>query len=232
VGSVSNRQYPDCPVRTLFLASLLLGCESKARPAAPAEPDRDTTAAVARVRAIPTLGARLRPDSQLIPATLGVTLDTPLKGLDTILPLTARASMRIKRDDQRTIDFSAEHASDTRGLIDSGAMVFVQPTTGVDVFLISEPSRVTELRVLRTSTAPTTATWTVRRADGVAPLRIVGNTIEAAKWLRTDPIELVDSAGTKRNVALTIDGERIVATYDLTNLRFPAAFAIAWNELP
>jgi len=210
---------------------LLLGCESVPKSARPAEPDRDTSAAAARVRAIPTMATRLRPDSQLVPATLGVKLDTPLKGgLDTILPLTARASMRIQRDTARTLDITAEHASDTKGLIDSGAMVFVQPSPEVDVLLISEPTRVTEVRVLRTPSASSTATWTLHRGEGVPALRVVGNTIEAGTWLVTDPIELVDATGNKRAPSLTVDGDRITAKLDLNGVKFPAALAIAWNE--
>jgi hypothetical protein len=177
------------------------------------------------------MSARLRPESQLVPATLGVQLDTPLKGgLQTILPLTARASLRIQRDTPRTLDLTAEHASDTKGLIDSGAMVFVQPSPDLDVLLITEPTRVTEVRVLRTPSASSTATWTVRRGDGVPPLRVVGNTIEAGAWLVSDPIELVDGAGKTRAAVLAIDGERITAKFDLNGVMFPAAFALAWNE--
>lgn len=237
MGAVSNGHYPRARVRPLLLTiALLSGCESSTRKAAPAEPDRDTTAVVARARAIPAMAARLRPDSQLVPATLGVKLDTPLKGgLDTILPLTARASMRIQRDAAHTLDLSADHANDTKGLIDTGAMVFVQPTADVDVLLITEPTRVTEVRILRSASGPTTATWTVHRGDGVGALRVVGNTIEVprnsgAVWLASDAIELVDSAGTKRPITLKIEADRIAASYTLEGLRFPAAFALAWNE--
>jgi len=219
-------------VRASVVAMILLaGCEAPVKKAPPAEPDRDTTAAVARVRTIAGMGARLRPDSQLVPATLGVKLDTKLLGgLDTIVPLTARASMRIQRDTARTLDVSAEHTNDTKGLIDSGAMVFVQPTEGVDVLLISEPAKVTELRVLRSSSAPTSATWRVHRGSGVPPLRVAGNTIEAGDWLVTDPLEVVDGAGNKRAVTIAIEGDRIVAKYELNGLKLPAAFALAWNE--
>lgn len=218
------------PVRFAIAAIALLGCEAPPKKPAAVEPDRDTTAAIARVRAIPDMGARLRPDSQLVPATLGVSLDTPLKGgLDTILPLTARASLRIQRG-ARTLDVSADHATDGKGLIESGAMVFVQPTGGVDVIMISEPVKVTELRVVRSADAPKTATWTVRRSDGVSPLRVVGNVVEAGDWLVSDRLELVDSSGAKRSVSVTIDGDRITASYDVAGLKLPAAFALAWNE--
>jgi hypothetical protein len=54
--------------------------------------------------------------------------------------------------------------------------------------------------------------------------------VSGSVWLASDAIELVDSVGTKRPVTLKVEGDRVTASYDTSGLRFPAAFALAWNE--
>jgi hypothetical protein len=189
------------------------------------------------VKAIPGLSARLRPESALVPTTLGVKLDRPT-ALEIIVPLTARGPLRIQRDAERVLDVNAEHARDVRGLIESGAMVFVAPSTELDSILVAEPARITELRVFRGPPA-SAARFRLRLGDGLAGARIVGNVVElvtssGAVWLRSDPLAAIDASGLHHAVTPALEGEgrtpTLILTVESANAHYPLAVAIGWSE--
>lgn len=225
----------------VVLACLVTACSVQERKPKVVD-DRDPAAAIARVRKIPGLGERLRPDAALVPATLGVKLDKAAKDdLEVILPLTARGPLRIQRDEGRVLDVTAEHAADAKGLIDSGAMVFVAPSPEVDSVMIAERARFTELRVLR-GPATTKARWRLRLGDGLIGAREGSDFVELVTpsglaWLRTDKVVLVDASGwtltlpphlegTGREVTLVVPLDRA----DPSHIRFPAAIVVTWTE--
>jgi len=226
-------------MRPLVLSLLIVcaGCSVQERKAAPPVEDRDTAAAIARVRAIPGLAPRLRPDSALVPATLGVKLDGKLD-LDVIVPLTARGPLRIQRDSERVLDVNAEHARDVKGLIESGAMVFVAPSDELDSVMIAEPARFTDLRVFRGPSAAT-ARFHLRLGDGLARARITGSVVElvgksGAVWLHTDPLEAVDANGVHRVVTPKLEGDprtpTLVVSIEPGGSKYPVGVAITWSE--
>lgn len=217
---------------------LLAGCSVQERKAAPVLEDRDTAAAIARVKAIPGLGARLRPDSALIPATLGVKLDGKVD-LDVIVPLTARGPLRIASDEGRVLDVNAEHASDLKGLIESGAMVFVAPSPEHDSVMVAEPARFTDLHVLRGPSAKAVRLQ-LRLGAALARVRIAGparNVVEVlaqdgAVWLRSDPLEVVDASGARQAVAPRLEGgERtpVLVVPVEGGGNYPKGLALSWS---
>lgn len=215
--------------------SLLASCSVQERKSAPPLEDRDTAAAIARVKAIPTLGARLRPESALVPATLGVKLDGKVD-LDAIVPLTARGPLRITQGDGLVLDVVADHARDVKGLIESGAMVFVAASDDRDSVMIAEPSRFTDLHVLRGPGA-TSVRLQLRLGDKLQRARIAGNvvelvTLEGASWLRTEPLETIDASGAHKPVALRLEGDgrtpRLVLMIEPNGMKYPAGLAVTW----
>ncbi|MBI2391586.1 MAG: hypothetical protein HYV09_18505 [Deltaproteobacteria bacterium] len=225
----------------VVVALLLTACsvqERQERKPAPVV-DRDPAAVIARVRKVPGAGERLRPDSALVPATLGVKLDKPEKGdLEVILPLTARGPLRIARDAERVVDVTAEHAVDARGLVESGAMVFVAPSPDADAVMIAERARFTELRVLR-GPATTMARWRLRLGEGLVGARLAGDSVElvsssGAAWLRSEPFVAIDAAGEKHAVTPRLEGSGRSVTLTLEieakAVRFPATVVVAWSE--
>jgi hypothetical protein len=214
---------------SVLLVGFAMACSTSRRN--PTAERHDAARAIAVLRGIPVVSERLRPDAALIPATLGVTLEKPGM-VTTIIPLTARAPMRITRG-SHTLDIVAEHDTDARGAIESGAMVYANASRDVDAYVIAEPDRVEELRVYRSG--PVVARWRMR-VDGSMALH--GNLVEArdskgSAFLRSEPIFAVDSRGTKRvpRLVLSRDGEtyRLEAELDTRELTYPIALDPGWG---
>lgn len=221
-------------MRPWVLALLVVaGCSVQERKASPPVEDRDTAAVIARVKAVPGMSGRLRPDSALVPATLGVKLDGKTE-LDVIVPLTARGPLRIMRDDGRVLDVNADHTRDVKGLIESGAMVFVAPTADHDSVMIAEPARFTDLHVLRGPTA-TTIRLQLRLGDALANARIEANQVQLVQkngtvWLRSDPLESVDASGAHRPLLPKLEGSVLLVSIDPNGAKFPVVVPIVWSE--
>jgi len=219
------------------LAICVVSCGGQTAPEPSTQSTSGHLAAAARLRAIPILGARLDAASELVPSAPGLT--TRAGGtIAPVIPLTARAPLRVARDATRYLDVFSEHENDPRGALAARSMVYVDASRDTDAFLIAEPDRVEEIRVLKTPAAPTVARWRVRLGPGLTSLRVRDDLVEALDaegraWLRTEPVFAVDAAGrriTPRLRVTPVDGAfAIEASLDVTGLSYPIALDPGWG---
>ena len=79
--------------------------------------------ALARLRAVPVLGAR--PASAIELAATPFGFAPRVKGaLEVIVPRTARGPLRVGRDAVRYVDVTAEHERDPHGALEANTMVY------------------------------------------------------------------------------------------------------------
>jgi len=215
-----------------------LSCSGRPAPEQTTTKESAASIAVARLRAVPVLGARLDAATELLPTRFGFSSAAP-GAVSAIVPPTARAPLHVGRDSDRYVEIVAEHETDVRGTIESNAMVYPDVSRDTDAFIVAERDRIEEIRVLRSAAAPTVARYRVRLGPGLSSLRLQSGHLEAldAKgraWLRTEPMFAVDADGRRvvPNVAVQRIGDTfaVAVSLDVTGLRYPIALDPAWGS--
>lgn len=148
--------------------------------------------------------------------------------LDAVLPASSRAPLRIGRI---AIDSSLprEVTSEPVG----GALVFRDAALDTDVVLVAEPTRVEEIRVLRTPRASAHATYRID-AHGVrvreGRVEIVDD--DGKLLLNTERMFAVDVQGTRRELTVAFVEGRVEVDLDTRGLQYPIAIDPVWTVAP
>ncbi len=157
-------------------------------------------------------------------------------GLHAVVPKSARDALRVELDPQIWIELRPHGAADVPAHDEGGVTVYAGALEGADLVYVEEASRVEELRLAHTRAAAAKSAWDVRLGPGLAGLRVKDGRLEAydAKGrirLGTEPAWAEDASGTRRALAMRVEGSTLIATLDVDGLVPPIAIDPAWTSL-
>ncbi|MBK7582925.1 MAG: hypothetical protein IPI67_22355, partial [Myxococcales bacterium] len=153
--------------------------------------------------------------------------------LATVVPQRADGTTKLSAG-SLVLETRAEGASDRQAELDDGKVIYRDAFTDTDIIIAAHGARYEELRVVRSSKAPTAARYRLRTTG---KLRLEKGTIEVLDdagraLLRTLPAYAVDASGTRRALEVQLDttGEDavLIAKLDTTGLSFPIVVDPTW----
>ena len=225
----------------------LLGCSTGREPTVTETRSVAPTSALGArdvLRALPGIAARLDAGGRLAASDGNFRLTrkgrwSSSTDLDVTLPGAADGELRVAgRGKEMWVGVRALGVGKVAGHVDGTSLVYDGAATDLDVVQIVAPERVEELRLLRSSRAPSTARYALRHGTGIVSLRVRDGRVEALDRdgsivLRTEPAWAVDADGARRDVDVSLATEGpdrvLVASLDTTGLRFPIAVDPAWS---
>jgi len=163
-------------------------------------------------------------------------------GLDVKVPATSNGPLTVARrtDLEFRLEISAKAASTARGVPVDGAVVFADALSDTDIVHASGADGVEELRLLRSSRAPTRWEYEIRLGASVSSVRVRDGRVEALDEAGTPGIVssetfAVDARGVRRDVSLRLrsDGARqytLVAELVTEGLSLPIAVDPTWTS--
>ncbi len=203
--------------------------------------DTDTraAAAVARHESVVAL-LRAHPGLAFDVGASALVLDEQgFHGNGVRIPRRAIEPLSITASSHR-IEVSARDVSDVLGAAEGDAVVYRDVAKDEDLVLALRDGSVEELRILRSTAAPTTFRWSIAVGEKLdARLRegrieIFDNTGYA--HLAADPIFAVDARGERRDLVVSIeatgDTRTITATLDAHDLAYPIVIDPLWSTVP
>ncbi len=158
---------------------------------------------------------------------------------DVSLPAHAAAPLRIEaRASGAWIEVAAVDLTGVGAQSTTTALVFPAARAATDVVLVATPNGAEELRLLRTSDAPSDARWRIHVGPGIGTVRVRQGRIEAldhagvARIVAEAPFA-VDARGTRRDLSLTleaVEGDWLAtASLDTAGLAYPIAIDPLWR---
>lgn len=216
------------PLRAALPVLLVLGCGTNSAP----KELGSAREVLARVRAVPVFAERFagapgierRGDAYAVIArsVSAVRIELPARAAEPIRFVDGRGSSSV-----RALELATQHAELT-----DGALVYRDVAKDTDLLLQSVPSGVEELRVLRTSRAPSAFRWSVEHGT----VRVVDGRIEIldeerTPRVRSEPPFAVDAKGLRRDLALRVQNDVLVAELDTTGLSYPIVVDPVWRTV-
>jgi len=160
--------------------------------------------------------------------------------LEAVLPAHASDALRlsIRGREGFWIEVTAADLSPVAARVHEGALVFEHATSTLDVVHVAEHGRVEEIRFLRSTDAPSTARYTIRKGPEIASVRVRDGRVEIVGKnnyvrLATEPAFAVDANGVRREVTMRLEssnGTTLVAALDPAGLTYPVAFDPVWTS--
>ncbi|MGZ6084724.1 MAG: hypothetical protein ACXWUE_14730 [Polyangiales bacterium] len=181
--------------------------------------------------------AQLRPAGHLAPRGEHVRLEGPTVPLEVLVPRVADGELRVATrgsEDWASLSLRAVGVAPSPATVEASSVVYRDVAPATDAIQLVEPHRVEEVRVLRDSSAPTTFVWRITRERGIARLRVREGVVEALDAegrarLRMERPFAIDANGTKKSLAVRLDGDLLVLSLDATGLAHPIAVDPAWG---
>lgn len=138
-------------------------------------------------------------------------------------------------DQDAWIDVVPLGGADVQAEIQDGLVVYPDAYRDTDVLYKSTPTHTDEYLLLRTADAPTTWSFRVVLGPRIARLRQGGTAVEAVDeggvpWMRANPPFAIDQSGTRVNGEIRVEGDRIVASIDLSGLELPVLVDPDWRS--
>jgi len=155
--------------------------------------------------------------------------------LEITLPLAADGATRIavKGQEGFWLEVRPLDLKGSVGAPSTGALVFRDAASALDLIEIAEEQRVEELRVLRTSSAPSTARYALTVGPGVREVtmkdgRVELRDVEGYVRVASAPMFAIDAKGTRRDVRATLAGTTLTTALDTTGLAYPIVVDPVW----
>lgn len=138
-------------------------------------------------------------------------------------------------DPEAWIDVIPEGGRDVEAQIQDGLVVYPDAYRDTDVLYKSTPTHTDEYLLLRTREAPTRWVYRVRLGPGIAGLRQGGTAVEGfdargVPWMRGNAPFAVDSTGRRVTGTIHVEGDRIVAEIDTSELELPILVDPDWRS--
>jgi len=190
----------------------------------------------------PALGARI--SKTIVLAKHPEGFRSPFTGtLTATIPADAGGAMHIGLRERSDIwiEVVADDLAPIGGVAAGSAVVFTAAARDMDVAHLIDPTHVEEIRVLRSSAAATTASYSIRISHGLRTVRVREGRIEAVDangyvHLGTSRLFAVDAKGERRNLEARVWGSgdryRITTTFDGSGLVLPIAVDPSWSSTP
>ncbi len=206
---------------TSFLVSMIVLASCSSRGTDERSPPASTSTSVAFTSQIPF--AR---------AASGFHLE---RGTSVDVGARARAGLRVKIA-EGSIDIAPEGLDDVTGTLDRGSVVFRGVRAKEDLVIVSEGSGYEELRVLAEPTATFEASYQVSVDPARHALRVREGRAEIIDRtgrvvFGTAPAFAVDARGTRRDLAVELDGSRLTFRGDFHDLSVPIVVDPAWSTV-
>ncbi|MGZ3422618.1 MAG: Kelch repeat-containing protein [Polyangiales bacterium] len=155
--------------------------------------------------------------------------------IDAVLPARADQPLKIAVPGREGawVTLVAEGTRSVEPRIADRAVVHEDALPATDLVHVADASRVEELRVMRSASAPRTATWKIARGPDIAALRVNGDRVEALDAasrvvMSTEPIVAIDAHEVVRTPKLRVDGDRLVVDLDTEGLAYPIVLDPSW----
>ncbi len=156
-----------------------------------------------------------------------------LPAMDVVVPTlsTGRVSLSVRG---ASLAIVAEGVRPVHAAIEGANVVFRDALPDTDIVWSVGRDRAEELRVLRTTKASTTLRFRVEKGRHVAQVRVRGALVEAIDdrgdvVVSTEPLFALDAHGLRRELSLTLDGDRVAATLDPSGLAYPIVVDPVWT---
>jgi len=230
----------------LAVSAMLLGCRREPPPV-----ESTAMSTVQTLASFKGLAARVGRDERLIVEQDGLiragtterrgAFTTITRGtLDATLPHSARLPLRLASvaDPAVSVSIEALDVAESPAEIVGGAAVYRDVAPATDLLMVATATSTEEFRLLRSREAPTTFRWSLTPSRRIADVCVVGSSIElrdaaGARLLASDPIVAIDTRGTERTLAITVEKHAdryvVAATLSTDGLAYPIAVDPSWS---